>query len=238
MSEPTTTRTVIVTLADDSSANWLTISQILTWHKLPAAVPNPAFPVRHRPWTGWLTRWTTRHLIDPVRRHGGITHAAGGRRSRLDLDQYAATARDQAVVRWRTFDAHIARTTPVAKPWEVFLAEHTKAPDKLALDEALRRFEAQPRVLAMLAHNTYPTRAFDLDPDELAALQAGEAVYVALAWQRVITGDALITPDGRLLQPASTTLADRLRYLGEATRIIHGLGKHHFVIAVKASPVP
>jgi hypothetical protein len=234
----TRTRTVIVALPEGTRADWLRIAQILAWHSRPACVPYAAFPVRRGRLAGWISRWFARGLLDAVRRHGGVTHAAGGRRSRLDLPKLAASARDSAAARWWTWNAHVARATKAAQPWEHFLAEHLRDPGKLPLDEARRRFEAQPRVLAMLAYNSYPAAPHHLDPDELAAYQAGEAVYVALHWQHALTGDALVTPDGHLLQPASTTLADRLRYLADATRIVHTLTPRQHLVAVKAAPAP
>jgi hypothetical protein len=105
-------------------------------------------------------------------------------------------------------------------------------PDKLQLAEARRRFEAQPRVLAMLAYNSYPAAPWQLDVNDLAAFQAGEAVYVALHWQHALTGDAFITADGHLLEPASPTLADRLRYHADAGRVLAALsGRQHLAAA-------
>jgi hypothetical protein len=234
----TRTRTVIVALPDGIRADWLHIVQVLAWHARPAAVPYVVFPVRRRRLLGWISRWTARHLLDPVRRRGAVTLAAGGRRSRLDLPRLATVARDQAAARWWTWHAHVARTTPQAKPWEHFHAEHLRDPDKLPLPEARRRFEAQPRVLAMLAYNSYPAAPHTLDPEDLAAFQAGEAVYVALHWQYALTGDAFITPNGHLLQPASPTLADRLRFHADAGRALAALSGGQHVVAVKAAPAP
>jgi hypothetical protein len=150
----------------------------------------------------------------------------------------ATAARDDSTARWWTWHAHIARSTKAARPWEHYLAEHLRDPGKLPVEEARRRFEAQPRVLAMLAYNSYPAAPHRLDPDDLAAYQAGEAVYVALHWQRALTGDALVTPDGDLLQPASDTIADQLRYLAAATRVVHTLTPQQHLVAVKAAPAP
>jgi hypothetical protein len=234
----TRTQTVLLALPPGQPASWLHIQQILTWQHRPAAVPYTVFPVRRRRLIGWVTRWTARHLLDPLRHHGAVTTAAGGRLSRLDLPALANAARAQAAARWWTWHAHIARTTPGAKPWEQYQAEHQRDPSKLPLAEARRRFEAQPRVLAMLAHNAYPAVPHTLDVDDLAALQAGEAVYVALHWQHALTGDALITPDGHLLQPATGSLADRLRYHAAAARVLAALSGSQQLVAVRAAPVP
>jgi hypothetical protein len=52
-------------------------------------------------------------------------------------------------------------------------------------------------------------------------------------WQHAIAADALITDDGRLLEPASAGLADRLRYLAEAGVYLRGLSRRHHLLAVK-----
>lgn len=232
------TRTVLVALPHGMRADWIRISQILTHLGLAACVPFAAFPVRRRTILGWFSRWSARGLVDVVRRRGAVTRAAGGRRSRLDLQRPASAARTQATARWWAWHAHIARTTPHARPWADWLAEHRKDPKKLPLAEARRRFESQPRVLAMLAYNSYPAAPHQFDLDELDAYQAGEAVYVALHWQHAITGDAVITPEGRLVQPLSDTPADRLRYLAHATRVIHNLAPGQHLVAVRAAPAP
>lgn len=233
------TRTVIVVLPPGQRADWLKVTAILSFVGLPACLPVPAFAVRRRGLHTWFTRWTSRHLVDAVRRHGRITHAAGGRVCRLDLTGTATNDRHQACARWRTWDQYIARTTPPALPWDEFLArERRTAKGAVDVSKTRSRFEAQHRVLAMLAYNSYPAAPYRWDLDELAALQAGEAVYVALHWQRGIIGDALVTPDGRLLQPASDSLADQLRYLVDATQVIHSLAPGQHVIAVRAAPMP
>jgi hypothetical protein len=229
------TQTVIVTLPDGMPADWLQIAAILSWHARPAVVPLVIYPVRRHKLSGWVTRWSERHLLDVVRRHGAVDRAAGGRRSRLDLPRLSTTARDRAAARWCAWHAHVARTTPTAKPWEHLHAEHLRDPDKLPRAEARRRFEAQPRVLAMLAYNSYPAAPHFLNVDELDTFQSGEAVYVALHWQRALTGDALVTPNGHFLQPASAALADRLRYHAEAARVLTALAPSQHLVAVRAA---
>jgi hypothetical protein len=87
----------------------------------------------------------------------------------------------------------------------------------------------------MLAHNTYPDATHPFEIDELDDYQSGQAVYVALHWQQSLTGEVLIDPHGRLHEPATATLADRLRYLAAATRVIHALGPDDHLVAVRGS---
>jgi hypothetical protein len=98
------------------------------------------------------------------------------RRGRLDLTAAAVAANAEASARWRTW-AQVVRDTPPARPRAEFLADHTAEAKKLSMEEAVRRFEAQPRVLAILAYNAHPVARHRLDPYELEAYQAGEATY-------------------------------------------------------------
>ena len=236
----TQTRTVIVALSEDEKADWLRITQILGWHRLLACVPVTAFPVRSRGLLAWVCSWLSFALLEAIPSYGRVTHAAGGRISRLDLIGLATQARDQAYARYRTWYEFIARTTPPADTWEYMLAANQQQDPKtrVAHQDLRTAFEAQPRVMAMLAYNSYPAVPYQWDLDDLAALQAGEAVYVALHWQEALTGDAVVTPEGRLIEPASRSLADRLRYLADATRVIHGLSPRQYLVAVTAAPAP
>jgi hypothetical protein len=229
-----TSRTVIVCLPAGTPIDWFSASEILDWHQQPTGTPQVFYPVRRRRIIGWLTGWSARHLVQPVRRFGVVIRAAGGRRARLDLTAAAAAANSRAITRWRTW-AQVVRSTPVARPWPEFLAQHRADPDKLSREEAVRRFEAQPRVLAMLSYTGHPVARHQLDPYELDAYQAGEATYAAVHWQHAIAADALITDDGRLLEPASESLADRLRYLTDASAHIRTLRARHQLLAVKVA---
>jgi hypothetical protein len=226
------TRTVIVCLPAGSPIDWFSASEILDWHSLPTGTPHPFYPVRRRRVLGWLSRWSQRHLVAPVRRFGQVTHAAGGRRARLDLTAAAAAANQHAAHRWRTWTQVVAGTPP-ARPWADFHAQHQADPGKLSREEAVRRFEAQPRVLAMLAYNTHPVARWQLDPYELEAYQAGQATYAAVHWQQALAGDTMITDDGRLLEPASTSLADQLRYLTQAGAHLRKLTRRQQILAVQ-----
>jgi hypothetical protein len=149
------TRTVIVCMPAGKPIDRFSTSKIRDWHHQPAGPPLPFFPVRRSRLLGWASRWSDHHLVHAVRRLGAVTHAAGGRRGRLDLTAAVVTANTQATARWRTW-AQVVRDTPPARPWAEFLAAHTADPKTTSLEEAVRRFEAQPRVLAMPAYNAHP----------------------------------------------------------------------------------
>ncbi|MEV4283761.1 hypothetical protein [Actinoplanes xinjiangensis] len=230
----TPAHTVIVCAPTDQPLDWFTASQLINDHQLPPGTPYPLYPVRRRRIIGWFSRWSDRHLTGPVRRFGAVTRCAGGRKSRLDLTGAAHTAHRAAVHRWRLWQ-QIVRDTPAARPWSQFVADHLAHPAKMPLVETVRRFEAQPRVLAMLAYNAHPARLATLDPAELDAYQAGEATYAVLHWQRAITGDMVVTADGRLLRPASPSVADRLRYLSQALAYLHHLPSGGHLLALRVT---
>ncbi|MFI5489233.1 hypothetical protein [Micromonospora echinaurantiaca] len=213
--KPLTAQVVTVCFAPGEDADWFAASEKV--HDLLHANGTPArrYHVRHRRLIGWLTRFFGYYLLDAARKFGAVTMAAGGRKSRLDLTGTAAKAAHDAALRWRAWNTHINATTKPARPWEDYLAQHHADPTKVTVNEARRRFEQQPRVLAMLAHS--------FDPYELSVYQAGEATYVGLYWRIALIGDALITTDGRLLAPASDSVADRFRFLNKACGYLRGL---------------
>jgi hypothetical protein len=225
---PLTTRIVTVCFAPGGPADWFTASELVDEHLDTHGTPQRRYRVRHRTFVGWFSRFFGHHLVDAARRFGSFMFAAGGRISRLDLTATVAEANTQAIARHRAFRHHIANTTPLARPWEFFLAQHHADPRKISRDEARRRFEAQQRVLAMLAH----TGVHTFDPYELEAYQAGEATYASMHWKLALVGDALITTEGKLLQPAGPNLADRLRYLRDAAAYVRGLRHNHYLCAV------
>ncbi|MEU2615848.1 hypothetical protein ABZ570_30395 [Micromonospora sp. NPDC007271] len=212
---PLTDPVVTVCFAPGEDADWFAASEKVNDLLHADGTPARRYHVRHRPLIGWLTRWCGYHLLDATRRFGAITMAAGGRKSRLDLTGTAAKTATEAARRWRAWNSHINATTKPAHPWEHYLAQHHADPATVSPDEARRRFEQQPRVLAMLAHS--------FDPYELPVYQAGEATYVGLYWRVALIGDALITTDGRLLMPASDSVADRFRFLNEACAYVRSL---------------
>ncbi|MFY1703043.1 hypothetical protein ACN28G_15070 [Micromonospora sp. WMMA1923] len=221
---PTAATVVTVCFAPGDDADWFAASEKVNDLMHANGTPARRYHVRHRRLIGWLTRFFGYYLLDAARRFGTVTLAAGGRKSRLDLTGTAATATHHAGLRWRAWNTHINATTKPARPWEDYLAQHHADPTKVTLNEARRRFEQQPRVLAMLAHS--------FDPYELSIYQAGEATYVGLHWRTALIGDALITTDGRLLTPASSSAADRFRFLNHACGYLRALRSDAHLCAV------
>jgi hypothetical protein len=200
---PLTDQVVTVCFAPGEDADWFAASEKVNDLLHANGTPARRYHVRHRRFIGWLTRFLGYYLLDAARKFGAITMAAGGRKGRLDLGGTAAKAANEATLRWRAWNIHINATTKPARTWEDYLAQHHADPAKVTLAEARRRFEQQPRVLAMLAYAGGHT--FDIY--ELSVYQAGEATYAGLYWRIVLIGDALITTDGRLLKPASALTA-------------------------------
>lgn len=219
-----TGKVITVCFAAGADADWFAASERVSNLLHVNGTPSRRYRVRHRRLIGWLTRFFGYYLLDAARRFGAVTLAAGGRKSRLDLTRTAAAAADQARLHWRAWNIHINATTQPARPWEDYLAQHHANPTKVSLNEARRRFEQQPRVLAMFAHH--------FNPYELSVYQAGEATYVGLHWRVALIGDALITTDGRLRCPATESAADRFRFLNEACGYLHSLRANTRLCAV------
>ena len=216
---PLTPEIVTVCFNPGDDADWFAASERVNDLMQVNGTPARRFRVRHRMFIGWLTRFFGYYLLDAARKFGAITLAAGGRKSRLDLPGMSMIASNEAVARWRIWKAHINATTPTARVWEDFLAQHHNDPAKVSLTEARRRFEQQPRVLAMLAF----AGGNIFDPYELSLYQAGEATYAGLHWRVALIGDALITTDNRIMRPASDSVADRFRFLNDACAYLRAL---------------
>ena len=171
-------------------------------------------------------------LLQPQRAIDGTLWAAAGPLSRLDLRALAHHAYTAARSRWHAWRHLVGATTPQARDWPSYLAQRQHAPRALPLSEARRRFEAQPRVLTMLALTAARTLPFPLDIDELDAYQAGETVYCTLAWQQALVGKTLVVPGAPAYRPVTTSLADRLRYLQTALDVVHSRPQHHRLAAL------
>jgi hypothetical protein len=225
-------RTLIVCLPDDTTDTMLSAATIIGDHVDGPARLQPRFPVRHRRLLGWITRWLTHFLIAPRRhRTGTVTHAAGGRKARLDLAAAAQYGFLAGAARWAYWHKVVAGTRQAA-PWEHYLARHQAAPERLSLHEARRRFLAQPRIQAMRIASAVPDARHDLDPYEVDAYQTGPRAYATRHRRAALAGDAMLTADGEFLQPASGSFADVTDYLRQAAAHIQQLGRRQQVIAL------
>jgi len=119
-----------------------------------------------------------------------------------------------------------------ASPWEHFLRRHQVDPKAMSLDEARRRFLAQPRIQAMEIANAIPGTTHHLDPYEVDAYQAGHHAYATRHQLAAIAGDAMLTADGQFLQPASDAFTDVIAYLKQAAGHVHQLGRRHQLVAM------
>jgi hypothetical protein len=225
---PLANQVVTVCFAPGEDADWFSASEKVDDLLNVNGTPARRYHVRHRRFIGWITRFFGYYLLDAARKFGAHTMAAGGRTGRLDLNGGAVKAANDARLRWHAWNQHINNTTKPARTWEDFQALHHADPAKLSLAEARRRFEQQPRILAMLAY----AGAHTFDPYELAAYQAGEATYAGLHWRIAIVGDLLITAEGKLLKPASDSLADRIRFFNEAIKYLRSLKSSAHLCAV------
>jgi hypothetical protein len=225
---PLTDQVVTVCFNPGDDADWFAASEKVNDLMNANGTPARRFRVRHRRLIGWLTRFFGYYLLDAARRFGAVTMAAGGRKSRLDLPGMSQVAANEATARWRAWNMHINATTRPARVWEDFVAQHRADPAKVSMAEARRRFENQPRVIAMLGYAGGHT----FDPYELSVYQTNEATYSGLHWRIALIGDALITTDGRLMRPATDTVADRFRFLNDACAYLRTLNNRARVCAV------
>jgi hypothetical protein len=229
MSTPATPRTVIVCLPADNGPGWLAATATVAGHTDNPPTLVPLFPAR-RGLFRFLAGLAGRRLLGPVRRHGRVAYAAGGRLRRLDLTQAGQAAWLTATARWATWAQVTAGLKP-ATPWQVYERRHRQTPDKFSLPDARRAFLAQPAVAAMLAHNAIPG-ARPLDPHELDAFQAGQRAYATCHMLAATCGHAMLTTDGTWLQPEGEAFTDRVAYLQTAAAHLHQLPRSATVVAL------
>jgi hypothetical protein len=224
-------RTLIVCLPADT-AGIVTATAAVADHLDGPPKLTARFPVRHRHLIGWVTRWLTYRLVGVRRRRSGmVTWAAGGRVGRLNLAGAAGAAYLTAVARW-AYWRQVTAGTREASPWEHFLRRHRADPEAMPLDEARRRFLAQPRIQAMQIANAVPGAVHHLDPYEVDAYQSGHHAYATRHQLGAVAGDAMLTADGQFLQPASEAFTDVIAYLTQAAGHVHRLGRRHQLVAM------
>lgn len=221
---------LVIALPADQPLDTARLTAELCGHVTATYTLQPAFPLRpHR------RRWRSSSapaVLVAEQHPDGTVWAAAGPLHHLDLPRLTREACAAARARWHVWHRLIAAATPRARDWASYRAQPIRGARRLPRAEARRRFEAQPRVLTMLAVNAQGTLPFALDIDELDAFQAGETVYATLAWQQALLGQALVLPGGVAYRPISINLADRLRYLRAALDAVHTLPAGHHLAAL------
>ncbi len=164
-------------------------------------------------------------LID---RHGRM--AAGGPIRLLDLAGMRTRAQQAASARWQVWRQVVAGT-PTARPFWHFVQRHGDNPNRYPLAQAQQDYLAQPRLLAMAAHNAVPGQPCPLPTGELEALQTGGPAYATLGWLQAVPTDALCTSD-HWCTPTSGRLADVTGYLAAVNRWLDTAARDLILLAV------
>lgn len=221
---PTATiRTMVICLPDGLPSQALTATG-LDRHFGVAGSLSPRF------WASpamWL--WQRGQLI--AARKGRPVYSAGGPVKLLDLAGMRHAAAVGAGVRHQLWQQVVHGTRP-ARPWTEFHARHLIDPDRYPLERAQADFWNQPRVNAMRMHNAVSYGAAGLEVGELEMFQAGPVAYQHYSATTAVCGDALLTPDGHKLAPASDALAHRVTYLEQAGRYLDTVEPDQRLLAV------
>jgi hypothetical protein len=190
---------------------------------LAAHTTDRATPIAH---FATSTRLRKRHLVQPHR-----DTAAGGRVSLLDLAAMRNRMRAGFWHRWQIWHRVVA-ATPIAKPYWTFQARHTNDPHKYNLAQARQDYLSQPRLAAMRTYNALPNKIMEVPTAQLEGFQAGADTYAHLGWLSAVPGNAMITPRGVCLKPASDKLADAVTFFEQANACLAAMGRHDQLIAL------
>ncbi|WP_246606403.1 hypothetical protein [Paractinoplanes toevensis] len=221
-----TIRTMIVCVPDELSTQVLDSTRQLDRHIGATASSEARFWVNPN-----IHMWQNKHLIDLRKPKTGPRYCAGGPIRLLDLAGMRHGGALGASMRHQQW-AGVVRGTRDARPWQDYLLRHLSDQVKYPVEQAIKDFEAQPRVLAMRAHNAATFGDVYLDPFELELLQAGPAAYANYHCMWVVCTDAVYTLNGARMQPASDSAADRLTYLSQAIRYVESLDPAQRLLAV------
>ncbi|MEV6523152.1 hypothetical protein AB0M43_14475 [Longispora sp. NPDC051575] len=172
--------------------------------------------------------WQRHHLVDP-RRCGKQKVAAGGQLRYLDLAGMRHAVAMSASIRHHQW-LEVTKGTKHATPWHVWLGKHTADPAKNPLKRVKAEYQAQPRVLAMAAHNAGFGPVFATA--DLEAFQAGSHAYATYCALRAVCGEALITADGTRLAADGPEMAKHIAYLGEAHAHLESLDRRQRIVAI------
>lgn len=218
-----TVRTIIVCLPDGLPSQALTAAQLdrhfgLSGTLQPRFWASPAM---------WL--WQRHELFAP--RKGRPVYCAGGPVRLLDLQGMRHAAGVGAGIRHQLWQQVVHGTKP-ARPWTQFYARHLADPATYPQQRAEADFWDQPRVNAMRMHNAASYGAAHLDVEELEIFQAGPVAYQHYSATTAVCGDALLTPNGHKLAPASDALCHRVTYLEQAGRYLDTIEPDQRLLAV------
>lgn len=180
----------------------------------------PHFTARTRRASKLVDRWHGRTCGGPIRL--------------LDLDAMRRTAVAAAAAQWLLWDQVVKGTKP-ANPFWWYVDKHTTDSARYPIERARADYLAQPRILAMHAHNALPGQPAPLPTPAVEALQAGYPTYLNTAWLAAVPVDGLVPVSGGWLSSRSHRLADQLDYLAAANAHLAGLSPDSHLVAVATS---
>jgi hypothetical protein len=218
-----TINTMIVCLPDELPAEALTAHQ-LDKHFGVTGTCKPLF------WASAELRLWQRHQMIGLRK-GRPAACAGGPVKLLDLQGMRHAAGVGAGIRYQIWQQIVHGTRP-ATPWPAFEARHLADPQKYTFETAAADFHAQARVNAMRMHAAATHGTGQPGVGELEMYQAGQMAYQHYSATSAITGDALLTADGRKLAPASDALTHRVTYLEQALQYLDTVEPGQRLLAV------
>jgi hypothetical protein len=194
---------------------------------------------RHPGGPGLSTSGALPHFLTHTRRTGKLVDrwnglTSGGPIKLLDLDGMRTRAAAGAAAEWLLWNQVVDGTRP-AQPFWSFADRHRADGQRYPLPRAQADYLAQPRVLAMTAHNAIPGQPCPLPTTHLEAFQAGYGTYVNVAWLAAVPGDGFAPQRGGWLTTRSQRLADLLDYLAIANGHLAQLPRGAHLVAV-ASP--
>ncbi|MEV0133693.1 hypothetical protein AB0H83_35175 [Dactylosporangium sp. NPDC050688] len=218
-----TINTMIVCVPEELPAEAL-ISRQLDKHFGVSGTLSPRF------WaTPGMWMWQRSQLVDP--RKGRPVYCAGGPVRLLDLAGMRHAAAVGAGVRYQVWSRVVQGTRP-ATPWPQLLQRHLADPAELSLDDAIARYNNQPRVIAMRMHNAVTYGAGRLNLRELEMFQAGPTAYQHYSATTTLTADTVIAADGNRLSPASDAFAHRVTYLEQANHYLASIDEDQRLLAI------
>src|SRR4051812_5163338 len=112
---PLTDQIVTVCFNPGQDADWFAASEKVSDLLNANGILSRRFRVRRRALIGWLSRFFGFYLLDAARKFGGVTLAAGGRISHLDLPGMSLAAMTDATDRWRAWYLHVNASTRPAR---------------------------------------------------------------------------------------------------------------------------